>query len=102
VSGDPPILPALEALPRARPHPDRHWTACCPAHDDGTPSLDWRLGRDRRVLLICHAGCETEVVVEVLGYEMSDLFPPDDNDRPVTRTRVRPVITDYEIRDADG
>ncbi|MEM7778064.1 MAG: toprim domain-containing protein [Pseudomonadota bacterium] len=32
--------------------------ACCPAHNDRTPSLSIRDGDGKRVLLYCHAGCE--------------------------------------------
>lgn len=31
--------------------------ACCPAHDDQTPSLSLADGADGRLLLRCHAGC---------------------------------------------
>jgi len=77
------------------------WRACCPVHDDSTPSLDWRLGDDGRVLLTCRAGCATEAVVEALGFTMADLFPPDDQ-RPEPSPAPRAVTTDYAIHDADG
>lgn len=49
-----------------------NWT--CPAHDDRVPSLSMRAAEDGRVLVRCHAGCETPAVVEALGLGMSDLF----------------------------
>jgi len=42
------------------------WMARCPAHDDGTPSLAIREGRDGKVLLKCHAGCTQRDVIGVL------------------------------------
>lgn len=35
----------------------RHGIACCPAHEDQTPSLSLANGADGRLLLHCHAGC---------------------------------------------
>jgi hypothetical protein len=102
VPADPPILQLLEALRRAKALPGGRWRACCPAHDDSTPSLDWRLGDDGRVLLICRAGCPTETVVEALGARMSDLYAPSGANSP-TVVNIAPIRTlDYEIRDATG
>jgi hypothetical protein len=42
------------------------WMARCPAHDDRTPSLAIREGRDGRVLLKCHAGCAQWDVIGAL------------------------------------
>jgi len=45
------------------------YRAFCSAHDDRkTPNLDIKEGEDRRILLLCRAGCVTEEVVETLGY----------------------------------
>ncbi len=51
------------------------WLACCPAHDDRSPSLSIAEGDDGRVLLHCYAGCDTRAVVESAGLKMADLFP---------------------------
>jgi putative DNA primase/helicase len=42
------------------------WMACCPAHDDRTPSLSLRDSSSGVVLVCCHAGCEQDRVIEVL------------------------------------
>ena len=42
-------------------------TARCPAHDDRHNSLSVGLGDDGRVLLKCHAGCETGDILVKLG-----------------------------------
>ena len=57
------------------------WTACCPAHNDKGPSLAIRENEDGRILLHCFAGCETLSVVQALGMDMTDLFPPDSKRR---------------------
>ncbi len=71
------------------------WTACCPAHNDKGPSLAIREADDGRVLLHCFAGCETLSVVQALGMDMTDLFPPDNKrrDYPVEgKPRMKPAF----------
>ena len=51
------------------------WVACCPAHDDRSPSLSIREDGDR-VLVHCHAGCDVSAVLGAVGLDMTDLFPP--------------------------
>jgi hypothetical protein len=98
---DAPILQILEALPRAKALPGGRWRASCPVHDDSTPSLDWRVGDDGRVLLLCRAGCHVEAIVDAVDARMADLFPPFAPPSPiVTAQTVRRV--DHEIRDAAG
>ncbi len=50
------------------------WTACCPSHDDQTPSLSIGLGKDGQVLLHCFVGCTYEAIVEALGLQPSYQF----------------------------
>lgn len=66
------VLTALEGV---RPSGDG-WQALCPAHDDHNPSLSIRHSGDR-VLLHCHAGCETAAVLAGAGLQFPHLF-----DRP--------------------
>jgi hypothetical protein len=71
------------------------WTACCPAHNDKGPSLAIREADDGRILLHCFAGCETLSVVQAVGMDMTDLFPPDDKrrDYPVEgKPRMKPAF----------
>jgi len=42
------------------------WMARCPAHDDREPSLSIAVGRDHKVLLHCHAGCDQARVIDAL------------------------------------
>ena len=51
------------------------WTACCPAHDDKSPSLAIR-EEGGKVLLHCFGGCEVSAIVGAVGMDMTDLFPP--------------------------
>ena len=50
--------------------------ACCPAHDDRTPSLGVSLGR-QAILFYCFAGCDQQSVLSALareGFEAPALF----------------------------
>lgn len=49
------------------------WMACCPAHQDRSPSLAINEADDR-ILVHCFAGCETSDVIAALGLTVSDLF----------------------------
>jgi len=53
---------------------DSKWLACCPAHDDKSPSLAIKL-TDDRILIHCFAGCDFSDIVSALGLELSDLMP---------------------------
>jgi putative DNA primase/helicase len=44
----------------------RGWAACCPGHDDRTPSLSIQDADDGRVLVHCHSGCDQARVIAAL------------------------------------
>ena len=54
--------------------PDKY-LACCPAHDDKSPSLAIRETADGLVLLHCFVGCDPESVLDAIGLKFSDLYP---------------------------
>lgn len=84
-----PALSHLEALPKARHMQSGAWVGCCPAHEDRSPSLSWTTGSDGRVLVKCHAGCETEAIVAALGLTMADLFA--ESSRPIRLVTAKPA-----------
>ncbi len=49
------------------------YVACCPAHEDGDPSLSVSIGQ-RGVVFHCFAGCAPDDVVASAGVQWSDLF----------------------------
>ena len=51
------------------------WHACCPAHEDRSPSLSVNEGDDGRALVRCHAGCTVEAVCAAVGLRVADLMP---------------------------
>ncbi len=79
---------------------DGQWQACCPAHDDKNPSLSVSQGRNGKVLLCCHAGCEIEQITAALGIEVRDLF-----ERKVCTPgsgRDSGILRAYDYKDLDG
>ncbi len=52
------------------------WTARCPGHDDRRNSLSIGTGENERVLIKCFAGCELSAIIQALGLDHADLFPP--------------------------
>lgn len=54
------------------------YMACCPAHDDKSPSLSVTQHGDR-ILIKCFAGCTSLEVVESMGLSLVDLFDDDDH-----------------------
>lgn len=66
------LLGALKKLKKTGP--DR-WIACCPAHDDRTPSLAIK-DSNGTILIHCHGGCHLEDVLGAVGMSPVDLFPP--------------------------
>lgn len=69
----------LERLARhkLRPNGNGRWRACCPAHGGANPTaLSIGVGDDGRVLLKCWHGCGVDDVVDALGLDVANLFPP--------------------------
>ncbi len=65
----------LSKLEKVKPSGSCKWLACCPSHDDKSPSLAIKLSDDEKVLIHCFAGCEPREILSAIGLTMSDLFP---------------------------
>jgi hypothetical protein len=78
------VLEILHGIHKTR----RGWVACCPAHDDHSPSLSVAVGDNGRVLLKCWAGCTFQEIVAALGFEPSDLSPGKTRPRTPNECRV--------------
>jgi hypothetical protein len=78
----------LDKLEKVRMSREHQWQACCPAHDDRTPSLSIALGDDERILLTCHAGCDVQSILQALHLELKDLFPKANKTSKKTNKKV--------------
>jgi hypothetical protein len=50
------------------------WVACCPAHEDRSPSLSVREMDDGRLLVYDFGGCHTHDVLAAVGLSLGDLY----------------------------
>jgi hypothetical protein len=73
------------------------WLAKCPAHDNHVPSLSIDEGKDGRVLLKCHAGCNYEDILAASGLTKKDLFPDS-----ASRLPRRLIAKTYDYTDESG
>ncbi len=71
----------------------------CPAHEDKRQSLHISQGDDGRVLLKCHAGCDTADVLARVGKTLADLFPARERE---PATLPPPVLIAYDYRETAG
>ena len=76
----------VSRLEKARKTAPGEWVACCPAHDDRSPSLSVKDCGDGRLLLHCFAGCHAGDVVACLGMSLADLMPERAPDKTYRRT----------------
>jgi hypothetical protein len=69
------LLDRLQGVKRTSP---AEWFACCPAHNDGSPSLHVTLAPDDKILLWDFgASCVPEAVMRAVNLAMADLYPPN-------------------------
>ncbi|MDR1647752.1 MAG: hypothetical protein LBR88_06945 [Zoogloeaceae bacterium] len=64
----------LSRLDKVRRTGRDSWMACCPAHDDRSPSLSIR-ETDGKILLHCFTGCDVGEILAALDLDVSALFP---------------------------
>lgn len=88
----------LNRLDKVKENGPGRWLACCPAHQDRSPSLAIRETPDGTILVKCFAECPTADVLAAIGLELKDLFPQRERDdyhaskRPGERWVPRDVL----------
>lgn len=76
-----PIENVLNRLDKVKSNGSDRWKACCPAHDDKSPSLSITETSDGTVLLKCWVGCDALEITQAIGLELRDLFPGEKRER---------------------
>jgi hypothetical protein len=78
------------------------WSARCPAHEDRQASLSIGDGKDGRVLLKCHAGCDYKKIVAALKLDERDLFDADSTPAAATTRSTSSKATSKAYATADA
>jgi hypothetical protein len=65
----------LNQLHKVRDNGQGKYMACCPAHDDKSPSLSIKYNPGGRIFLYCHAQCDIKSITSALGITIDDLDP---------------------------
>jgi hypothetical protein len=81
----------LSGLQKVKNTAPGEWVACCPAHDDNTPSLAVKEADDGRILIFCRAGCSFESVCSSRGVEPAELFPDTDRWKGRAMIALKPL-----------
>lgn len=84
----------VSRLAKVRETARGNWLACCPAHEDKSPSLTLRETEDGHVLVHCFAGCSAQEILSAVGLEFDALFP----EKP-THHRKRPLRRPFNAHD---
>lgn len=74
----------VDRLDKVKTTPRGHM-ACCPAHDDKSPSMSVIEGDQGQIVVKCFAGCSHLEIVRAMGLEEKDLFPENSNFNPPHR-----------------
>jgi len=83
-------------LDKARKTGDGKWLACCPAHEDRSPSLGITQADNGKILIHCFAGCDVSNIVSSIGLELADLMPETAQYKKGTKP---PKFNKYELFD---
>lgn len=93
----------LDRLDKAKSSGNNRWVACCPAHDDKSPSLQISQVGDR-ILIHCFAGCGANEVLNSVGLDFDVLYPDGKEERKPTH--IKPVdeifCTIYKMKVKEG
>lgn len=77
----------LARLERVKQVGSGKWKACCPAHDDKSPSLGIKHTDDGKILIHCFSGCPVAEILAAIGLDMNDLYP----DNPKYKKSSKPA-----------
>lgn len=69
----------LSRLHKVKKRGHGQWMACCPAHDDRTPSMTIKDDNGKILMKCWGQGCSVFDICAAIGMEVHELFPPSDH-----------------------
>jgi len=84
----------LNRLSKVKQTGNGKWKACCPSHDDQSPSLSIRQLVDGRILIHCFGGCGAIEILNSIGLNFSDLHPGENCEN---FTRIKRPWNSYDV-----
>ena len=82
-----PIDLVLSHLDNPKPSGRDRWRCACPACGGNKSALSVGVGNDDAVLIRCWKGCDVAAVVDALGLQLHELFPPNPKSSPPLKRR---------------
>jgi hypothetical protein len=97
-------LQEIVAIFDAKQTSNGSYIAKCPAHDDSTPSLSISSGNNGNVVIHCHAGCPSHVVLSKKGLTMANLWnTPSQTTTPIVEKSIpKKIVETYDYTDETG
>ena len=74
---------------------ENKYTALCPSHDDRNPSLFICELPDRRIKIVCHAGCGGNQILESIGLRLKNLYPESLGE---FKSEKRPISSSHGLK----
>lgn len=88
----------LSGLQKVKKTGANRWLACCPAHEDNSPSLSIMQNETGKIFVHCFAQCDGRAIMAAIGMRVSDLYP--DRIDPPHGTGKRPPYNPYDVLQA--
>ena len=79
------------------------YMAKCPAHDDKKGSLSVGRGQDNKIVMHCHAGCNTPDILATMGLTETDLFNNSQKSEQDFRPEAKAyIVATYKYLSPEG
>jgi hypothetical protein len=84
----------LSRLNKVKRSGHNQFMACCPAHEDRSPSLSIKDAGDGRILINCLAGCSSIDVLGAIGMDFADVMPAKAVEHKISPQPIKIFATD--------